>query len=111
MASRPATAPAPASAVAAAKPPADDFTILIAGGGVAALEAILSLRHSGCEAHIDLVCPNREFSLRQLSTGQPFGAPPSRTLDLAAFCERMGVRLRPDKLAEVWGGSQRALLD
>lgn len=89
----------------------DGFSILIAGGGVAALEAILTLRQSGCAEPIELICPNREFRLRQLSTGQPFGAAPSRTLDLAEFCARNGVRLRHDRLAEVWSGPRRVLLD
>src|SRR5689334_17100995 len=79
----------------------DGFSILIAGGGVAALEAILALRQSGCGAAIDLICPNHEFSLRQLSTAQPFGGAASHTLDLADFCDRNGVQLRRDRLAEV----------
>jgi sulfide:quinone oxidoreductase len=93
-------------------PPRDGgFSIVIAGGGVAALEAILALRQSGCGAGIELICPNREFSLRQLAPGQPFGGPSSRTLDLLSFCHRNGAVLRRDRVAEVWGQSQRLLLD
>jgi sulfide:quinone oxidoreductase len=93
-------------------PPRDgNFSIVIAGGGVAALEAILALRQSGCGAAIELICPNREFSLRQLSPAQPFGGPPSHTLDLASFCDRNGAGLRHDRVAEVWGESRRVLLD
>jgi sulfide:quinone oxidoreductase len=89
----------------------DGFSVLIAGGGVAALEAILALRQSGFGEAIDLICPNREFSLRQLSTAQPFGGAASHTLDLARFCDRNGVNLRLDRLAEVWGMPRRVLLD
>jgi sulfide:quinone oxidoreductase len=90
---------------------ADGYSVLIAGGGVAALEAVLALRQAGSDAAIQLVCPEREFRLRQLSTGQPFSAARLRTLDLAAFCSRNGVTLRKDRLAEVWDGSRRVLLD
>lgn len=86
------------------------FSVVIAGGGVAALEAVLELRHLAPGISIDLVSPQREFSLRQFSVGQPFGAESPRTLDLAEFCRRNDVTLRKDHLAEVWGGQYRVLL-
>jgi sulfide:quinone oxidoreductase len=89
----------------------DGFSVLIAGGGVAALEAVLALRESGSDAAIQLISPDREFSLRQLSTGQPFSAARLRTLELPDFCARNGVTLRSDRLAEVWDGGRRVLLD
>ncbi len=108
ISSEPGTEPADRPPVPSTE---DGFSVLIAGGGVAALEAILALRQSGCGAPVQLICPDREFRLRQLSTGQPFGGAPSHTLDLADFCARNGVSLRRDRLAEVWGGPRRVLLD
>lgn len=94
-----------------ASPTDEAFSVLIAGGGVAALEAVLALRDLAPAASIELVCPERDFMLRPLSVSQPFGGPPPRRLDIARFCSRNGAALRCDRLAEVWSGQGRALLD
>jgi sulfide:quinone oxidoreductase len=57
--------------------------VVIAGGGVAALEALLALRHLlGERVNIDIAAPTREFVYRPLSVGAPFGtgAPPRFSL-------------------------------
>lgn len=105
-------APEPSSAPL---PPArgeGGFRVLIAGGGVAALEAVLTFAEIDLPGlKIELVCPEREFTLRPLSVALPFGAPPPRKLDLAGFCADHGVTLRQDRVGEVWGDRQRVLLD
>lgn len=54
------------------------FSVLIAGGGVAALEAVLRLRRlAGDEVDIAVIAPNEDFVYRALSVQEPFskGAP------------------------------------
>lgn len=99
----------PASGRAAAK---GDFRVLIAGGGVAALEAVLALRdHHRGELAVELVCPEAEFTLRPLAVTQPFGGDVPPRLDLGQFCDEHDVTLRRGRIAEVWGDQQRVLLD
>jgi sulfide:quinone oxidoreductase len=57
--------------------------IVIAGAGVAALEALLALRHlAGDRVEIDLVAPTAEFVYRPLTVLEPFGAGPAPRLSL-----------------------------
>ncbi|HEX5911203.1 MAG TPA: FAD-dependent oxidoreductase [Thermoleophilaceae bacterium] len=54
------------------------FSVLIAGGGVAALEAVLRLRRlAGDQIDLTVLAPNEEFVYRALTVGEPFsrGAP------------------------------------
>jgi len=86
------------------------FKVLVAGGGVAALEAILALRHlAGERVAIELICPAPDFTLRALSVAQPFSGEEPRSLRLADFCAEHDVDFRQDALAEVWGSQQRVL--
>ena len=51
----------------------DRFSVVIAGGGVAAIEGLLRLRRLvGDEAKITLLVPNEEFAFRALSVKEPF---------------------------------------
>ena len=88
----------------------DKFKVLIAGGGVAALEAILALTVVGGDSiEIELVTPNPTFSLAALSVAQPFGGDEPRQIDLSEFCAARNVELRLDSLSEVWGEQRRIL--
>ena len=82
----------------------DEFTVLIIGGGVAALEAALALEELGnggiC---VEMICPEAEYTMRPLAVTEPFGAEPPPRLDLHAFCAELGITLRRDRLAELWG--------
>jgi sulfide:quinone oxidoreductase len=52
-----------------------DFRVVICGGGVAALEALLRLRRLGGEqVALTLVCPNEQFHYRPLAVREAFGA-------------------------------------
>ncbi len=87
----------------------DDFRVVIAGGGVAALEAVLAIRSLETDpVAIELIAPGREFRLQALSVAEPFGGEP-HTLDLADFCDEHDIEFRSDSVAEVWGGPQRIL--
>jgi len=58
--------------------------ILIAGGGVAALEAAIALRTLGGDDVAPVVItPSAEFSFRARDVGEPFGKPPSSRIPLA----------------------------
>jgi sulfide:quinone oxidoreductase len=76
--------------------------VLIAGGGVAALEAVLALRALAPDLlEIELMAPVSEFHARPLAVGEPFGLVQPRRLALAAFAAENGARFRRAALAEV----------
>jgi len=86
------------------------FRVLVAGGGVAALEAVLALRDlAGERVAIELICPKEEFTLRALSVAQPFSGEEPRAVRLDDFCAEHEVDFRQDALAEVWGSQRRVL--
>lgn len=91
--------------------PGETFSVLIAGGGVAALEAVLAIAQETPGLGVELICPTPEFELRALTVGAPFGLQAPRRISLSKLCQRAGAKLRLDRVAEVWGSSQRVLLD
>ena len=89
----------------------DRFQVVIAGGGVAALEAVLAIRALETEpTSIELLSPSRDFRLQALSVAEPFGGD-AQTLDLEQFCAVHDVGYRSEGVAEIWGGPQRILTD
>lgn len=51
----------------------DPFSVVVAGGGVAAIEGLLRLRRlAGDAVKITLLAPNEEFAFRALSVKEPF---------------------------------------
>ena len=79
-----------------------DTRVLIAGGGVAALEALLTLRElAGDRVSIRLLSPNADFTYRPLAVGEPFGLGRARRYDLRRICEQHGAELTPEALASV----------
>jgi sulfide:quinone oxidoreductase len=76
--------------------------VLIAGGGVAALEALLALRElAPTRLTVELLAPNAEFRPQPLSVAEPFGlAEPSRIF-LEEFAAENGARYRPGTLESV----------
>jgi sulfide:quinone oxidoreductase len=77
--------------------------VVIAGGGVAALEACLLLRaHVSAEdVDIDLVAPAPCFSYRPLSVLEPFGGARAWSMPLDRFAADQDVTLVADGLARV----------
>src|SRR5215210_842587 len=62
--------------------------VLIAGGGVAALEALLALRVlTGEELEIELLAPGSHFAYRPASVADPFGRGGESRFDLDAIVE------------------------
>jgi sulfide:quinone oxidoreductase len=76
--------------------------VLIAGSGVAAVEAILALRHlAGRNFDIDLVAPAHALEHRPASVAAPFGLGAPPPLDLHELARRYDVTLVEDELAAV----------
>ncbi len=87
------------------------FEVVVAGGGVAALEAVLAIRAAESPpVSVTLLAPSREFRLQAMSVAEPFGGDAPK-LDLAGFCAEHDVTYRQEAIAEVWGGPQRILTD
>ena len=87
---------------AAPKPPHGPLRVLIAGGGVAAIEALLALRHlAGERVKVELLSPCPELEYRPLAVAEPFGIGRSRSYELDKIVRDQGARLREGGLAEV----------
>ena len=70
---------------------ADPLRVLIAGGGVAGVEAILALRDlAGDRVDVTLVAPTPEFVYKPLTVEEPFSPEPAIRLDLAALVADSG---------------------
>ena len=68
--------------------------VLIAGGGVAALEAMIALRHLAEErVELELVTPTPEFAYRPLAVAEPFGLGEPRRYDLVRMTADHGAAL------------------
>jgi sulfide:quinone oxidoreductase len=77
-------------------------SIVIAGGGVAGLEALGALRrHLGPATSIDLLEANVDLVERPMAVAEPFGAVAARHFDLARIAADHGAALHPDRLASV----------
>lgn len=86
-------------------------SVIVAGGGVGGLEAILALRELAPKLEIELLTDSETFRFEALAVAEPFGSGPPAELGVAEFCSEHGVRLRRDRLAEIWHEQQRLLTD
>jgi sulfide:quinone oxidoreductase len=76
--------------------------VVIAGGGVAALEAVLALRElAGERVAITLVAPDSDFTYRPLAVAEPFRVGDVRRFPLRSLVEAAGAELRPGRVASV----------
>lgn len=86
--------------------------VVIAGGGVAALEAALALRDLAPDlTRVTLVAPGERFALRAAAVGEPFGAAEVHRFELAGLARDIGVELRRGTLAAVEPDERRVILD
>jgi len=82
--------------------------VLIAGGGVAALEAALALHDFGGDRlEVELWAPQGEFVYRPFAVGEAFGAVAVLRYDLDALARRIGVGFRLGGVASVDPESRR----
>lgn len=84
--------------------------VVIAGGGVAALEALLMLRELAEEqVTIDLLTPNGEFVYRPLEFAALFRDEQVRRFDLRRIAADNGANVVCDRLEAVWTDTQVAV--
>lgn len=83
--------------------PKDDKTqVLIAGGGVAALEAALALRSFGSDRiDVQLLAPEPYFWYRALAVAEPFALGEVRHFELAELAKRAGATFLLGQLVSV----------
>ena len=80
----------------------DSLQVVIAGGGVAALEATLALRALAREPlSIELIAPDSDFVYRPLAVTDPFRVGETRRFPLSPLVEAAGARLRRGRVAAV----------
>jgi sulfide:quinone oxidoreductase len=76
--------------------------VVIAGGGVAALEAMVALcRMAGDLVDVALVSPDRDFFYRPLSVGEPFGVSEVLRFDIPTLARGCGASHRLGTLTSV----------
>jgi sulfide:quinone oxidoreductase len=76
--------------------------VLIAGGGVAALEAVLALRAVATDrVSVAVVSPEESFVYRPLAVAEPFGAGQVRRFPLRTLVQEAGASLRPGLVTSV----------
>jgi sulfide:quinone oxidoreductase len=86
--------------------------VLIAGGGVAGLEAALALRDlAGDRVEVTMVSPEADFSYRPMAVAEPFGRGHAREHELQALANRIGIALRRGSLASVEASAKTVVLE
>ncbi|MGZ6682430.1 MAG: FAD-dependent oxidoreductase, partial [Solirubrobacteraceae bacterium] len=82
---------------------ADTPRIVVAGGGVAGLEACLALRSflGETDLSIELLCRDERFEYRPLAVLEPFDGAPAWSMELERFAADQDVRLVRDSLVAV----------
>jgi sulfide:quinone oxidoreductase len=85
--------------------------VLIAGGGVAGLEALLALHDlAGDRLALSLLTPEREFAYRPMAVGVPFARGHVERHDLADVTRHAGADLLRGELVEVDAAERAAVL-
>lgn len=80
----------------------DRFRVVIAGGGVAAIEGLLRLRRlAGDAVDVTLLAPNDDFALRALSVKEPFAGGMAKRHRLDQIAADRDARLVKDTLGWV----------
>jgi sulfide:quinone oxidoreductase len=76
--------------------------VLIAGGGIAGVEAALALRDLAADwVEVGLRDPRREFVFRPFAVGEPYGAARIFRYDLAQLAEHCGASFNADGIVSV----------
>ncbi|HEX6153425.1 MAG TPA: FAD-dependent oxidoreductase [Solirubrobacterales bacterium] len=76
--------------------------VLIAGGGVASIEAALALQDLAAdEVQVKVFSPRREFVYRPYAVGEPYGAAKVAKYDLADLLARCGAEFHQDSVTSV----------
>ena len=82
--------------------PTEKLRVIIAGGGVAALEAALALRELAPEnTDVTVIAPNTEFVYRPMTVREPFAYGPASHYPIAPIVQDAGATLLSDALTWV----------
>jgi sulfide:quinone oxidoreductase len=91
--------------------PSAPLRVLVAGGGVAGLEALLALRDLAPErVALTLLSPEREFAYRPMAVAVPFARGHMQRLDLADAARATSAEFVRGELAAVDSASHEAVL-
>jgi sulfide:quinone oxidoreductase len=83
-------------------PRANPLEVVIAGGGVGALEASLALSQlAGARVNVTLVAPLAEFSYQPMAVLEPFALRSPRTLELSGFAAEQQIDFVQDAISSV----------
>jgi sulfide:quinone oxidoreductase len=86
--------------------------VVVAGGGIAGLEALLALADlAGDRADLTLIAPEPDFTYRPLIVEEPFSEQPAERRELRPIAEELGATLVPRALAGVDPDSRTVKLD
>jgi len=90
-----------------ASPHPDKLRVIVAGGGVAALETVLALADLAPEqTDVTVLAPNTELVYRPMTVREPFAYGPARRYPLASIVADAGAKLLADELVWVDPASQ-----
>jgi sulfide:quinone oxidoreductase len=82
--------------------------VLVAGAGVAALEAALALDHlAGSAVEVHLIAPTREFVHRPMSVGEPFGRGAAQRLPIVNMLKGRRIGHVFDEIGRVFPKERR----
>ena len=81
----------------------DPVRVVVAGGGVAALETLVAPHARLCRTRLDivLVAPGDDFVYRPLQVGEPFGLGAARHYALSTVCRERGAEFVRDSVSSV----------
>jgi sulfide:quinone oxidoreductase len=84
--------------------------VVIAGGGVAGLEAAIALRElAGGRVAVELCSPREDFVYRPFAVGEPYGHSRPMRYPLAPLAERCGAELRLESIGAVDAERRQAI--
>jgi sulfide:quinone oxidoreductase len=90
----------------------DRMAVVVAGAGVAGLEAALALRALAAEhVTVELIAPEREFAYRPLAVAEPFGIGHVLRAPLEQLVRAAGAQLRRGMVTGVDAVGKRVVLD
>jgi sulfide:quinone oxidoreductase len=82
--------------------PTEKLRVLVAGGGVAAIEAILALHElAGDRVSVSVLAPNSEFVYRPMTVREPFAYSQARRYELGPIVRHAGAELIEGELGWV----------
>src|SRR6187200_12091 len=92
--------------------PTEFLHVLVAGGGVAGLEALLALRDlAGDRVELSLLTPERDFLYRPMAVAAPFGRGHAQRHAIDDMVSQLGVTLVQGRLHAVDAAQRVAYTD